>query len=592
MRPPVVWSSLGLLVLVTAVGCASGDPKKPKGPGGGAGAGGSGGGGSGAGGAGFGGTGANPGASGGSGGATPDAGAGGRGGSERDAAAPDSGGGAGGGGGTGAMPDGSATGGRGGAADGATTAPPPPGMFSNPAAVKLPTFPDRTCPISAGASTAAINAAIDGCSRMGGGVVTFAPGTYNVGSIRLKSNVKLQLGGATIRGTGGIDPPEPYTSPARCQDAAHSHWHNAVFWGENLTNIAIVGPGSLEGPALDAELGKLIALKSSSVMLFENLNHSASGHFVYLLTDCHHITMSRLNMRPVRDGVDLMQCTNVNAHDLNITGGPDDAFALKSDCTLGRPLVTDNITVRDSTFGVTVANALQIGSETWGNFQNITWSNIKVTGGPKSGIGIQTNDGAVIKNVSYENITMTGTSFPIFLSTTSLLRGPTKTPGHAENIRFRNITASNIVAGNGPSPQNTAIVISGQAGIPHQGIVLEQVKVTFPGGGNRSADPPEGNTLRGDAAYNPRFITPMPAYGLFVRHAQGVELRDVKFDFGTPDQRPAVIARDVDGLLFEAFSAEKASAPTLELDAIKNLTIKSSPPLPDTTLPSLTRMTF
>jgi hypothetical protein len=327
-------------------------------------------------------------------------------------------------------------------------------------------------------------------------------------------------------------------------------------------------------------------------MLFENFNHTNTGHFAYLLTDCHHITMAKLTIKPSRDGVDLMECTDVNAHDLTITGGPDDAFALKSDCTMGKPLPTDNITVTNSTFGISVANALQIGSETFGDFRNITWSNIKVTGGPKSGIGIQMNDGAVIKNVLYEDITMTNTSFPIFLSTTSLLRGPNKMPGHAENVRFRRITASNIVAGNGPNPQNTAIVISGQPGILHQGIVLEDVKITFPGGGARSGDPPEGSTLKGEAAYNPRFITPMPAYGLFVRHAQGVELRGVKLDFTAAEQRPAVIARDVDGLVFEAFAAEKGAAPALELEAIKSLSIKSSPPLPDTTLPSVEKMSF
>jgi hypothetical protein len=109
-------------------------------------------------------------------------------------------------------------------------------MFSNPAAVKVPTFP-TDLPVAAGASTAAVNAAIASCSDMGGGVVTFAAGTYALGSIHLKSNVKLQLNGATLRASG-IDPAEPYTSPIRCQDEAHSHWRNAFLWGENLTNIA------------------------------------------------------------------------------------------------------------------------------------------------------------------------------------------------------------------------------------------------------------------------------------------------------------------------------------------------------------------
>jgi polygalacturonase len=476
--------------------------------------------------------------------------------------------------------------------DGGAAPLPPAAMFSNPAAVRVPTFPDRSCPVVAGANTAAINAAIASCSGMGGGVVTFAPGTYTVGSIRLKSNVKLLLGGATLRNGGGIDPAEPYTVPIRCQDEGHSAWHNAMFWGENLTNVAIVGPGTLDGTGLDGEFQKMIAIKSSTGLLFDNLTQRNTGHFGYLLTDCHHITLSRLTIRPTRDGVNLMQCTNVNAHDLNITGGPDDAFALKSDCSLGRAMRTENITIRDSSFSASIANAAQIGSETWGDFENISWSNIRILGGAKAGIGIQMNDGAIIKNLSYDNVTITNTSYPIFISTTGLLRASTKTPGHAENIRFRNITASNIVAGNNPSAQNSVILISGAPGIVHKGIVLENVKVTFPGGGRPSDDPPEGTALRGDLAYNPRFITPMPAYGVFARHVNGLELRDVKLSFGGAEQRPAVIARDVDGLLFEKLGAQKGTGPMLELDGVKNLRIRDSAPLPDTTSPTVDKTTF
>jgi hypothetical protein len=480
-----------------------------------------------------------------------------------------------------------------GAVDTGGTVDPPPvpaGMFSNPAAVKVPSFPERNCPVAAGANAAAINAAIDSCSGMGGGTVTFAPGSYSVGSIHLKSNIKLALNGATLRGAG-TDAAEPYTTPIACQDEGHRHWHDAMIWGEGLTNVAIVGPGKLEGGGLDSNNQKMIALKSSSVMLFENFEQSGTGHFAYLLTDCHHITMSKLTVHPSRDGVDLMQCTDVNAHDLTITGGPDDAFALKSDCTIGKALPTSNVTVRDSTLG-SGCTALQIGSETWGNFENISWSNIKVVNGGKSGIGIQMNDGAVIRNMSYDNITLTGTSFPIFINVTSLLRAPAKMPGHAENLRFSNITASGMVAGNNHSPQNATIVVSGEEGIPHRGIVLEHIKMTFAGGGTPGGDPPEGATLKGGSEYNPRYLTPIPAYGVFIRHAGGVELRDIKLMFDGSEGRPAVIARDVDGLSLDGFGAQKGSGPTLELDGVKNLDIKGSAPLADTIMSTVGKMTF
>jgi hypothetical protein len=463
--------------------------------------------------------------------------------------------------------------------------------FSNPALVQLPSFPARSCPVAAGASTADVNAAIAECSKAGGGTVTFAPATYTVGSIHLLSNVRLSLNGATLINGGGIDEPEPYTSPVVCQDEGHQHWHNALLWGENLTNVAIVGPGTIDGQGLRRDGQKQIALRSSKRLLFENFDQRNTGHFAYLLTDCHDITMARLTVHPSRDGVDLMECTNVNAHDLSITGGGDDAFALKSDCSLGKPMVTDNVTVANSTIG-SGCNALQIGSETWGDFQNISWSNIEVVRGAKSGIGIQSNDGAVIRNMSYDNIRMTNTSFPIFINVTSLLRAPTKRPGHVENIHIRNVTATDIIAGNNKAPQNSAIVISGQPDAPHRGVFLDNVRITFPGGGTPSADPPEGSTLVAKSAYNPRFITPVPAYGLFVRHARDVRLHDVTFTIGAPEQRPAVVARDVTGLMLDAFTTPKADGPALQLERVTNFGIKNSTPLADVTLPVVGKSTL
>jgi hypothetical protein len=456
-----------------------------------------------------------------------------------------------------------------------TLAPPPPLTFSNPGVVALPHFPDRTCAIPAGADTAAINEAIAACSARGGGTVTFAPGTYEVGSIHLQSQIRLDLTGVTLRSNGALDEPEPYTSPVVCQDEGHRHWHNALIWGENLSNVAIVGAGTLDGGTMARNGQKMIALKSSRLLQFEGFQQVHTGHFGYLLTDCHDVTLAHLTIHPSRDGVDLMECTNVNAHDLEITGGPDDAFAIKSDCSMGRPLVTDNITVSNSVLG-SGCTAMQIGSETWGDFQNISWTNNRIVRGGKAGIGLQMNDGAVIKNVSYDGITMTNTSFPIFVNVTSLLRAPSRIPGHAENIRIRNVTAAGLVAGNNRSVENTAVIISGEAQSPHQGIVLENVDITFPGGGAPHGEPPEGTALTEKSAYNPRFITPVPAYGAYIRHARGVEFHNVRLGLGADDQRPAVVARDVDGLLFDRLNAQR---PSLQLSAITNLTIQRSTPL-------------
>jgi len=63
---------------------------------------------------------------------------------------------------------------------------------------------------------------------------------------------------AVIAGAAdGYDQPEPNPFD-RFQDFGHSHFHNALLWGENIENFAIIG-GRIEGRHLvedDAAPGK------------------------------------------------------------------------------------------------------------------------------------------------------------------------------------------------------------------------------------------------------------------------------------------------------------------------------------------------
>jgi polygalacturonase len=62
------------------------------------------------------------------------------------------------------------------------------------------------------------------------------------------------------------------------------------------------------------------------------------------------------------------------------SGGGDDALVLKSDYSVGRVLPVYNVIVRNSRISSNGCNALNFGSETVGDFSNITWENIVVEG--------------------------------------------------------------------------------------------------------------------------------------------------------------------------------------------------------------------
>ena len=110
----------------------------------------------------------------------------------------------------------------------------------------------------------AINDAIDAASAHGGGTVVVPAGDYLCYSIRLKSNIRLELdAGATIvaadakgiPGSPGYDAPEPNAFD-HWEDFGHSHFHNSLIWGDGLENVSITGPGRIWGKALSSGMDK------------------------------------------------------------------------------------------------------------------------------------------------------------------------------------------------------------------------------------------------------------------------------------------------------------------------------------------------
>ena len=76
----------------------------------------------------------------------------------------------------------------------------------------------------------------------------------------MRSNVTFQLdSGATIMGAGGTgyDDPEPNQFDD-FQDFGHSHFHNAMIFGDRLDNIGFVGGGVIL-PATPETLVALVA---------------------------------------------------------------------------------------------------------------------------------------------------------------------------------------------------------------------------------------------------------------------------------------------------------------------------------------------
>jgi len=441
--------------------------------------------------------------------------------------------------------------------------------------------------------TRAINAAIEDCNEAGGGTVYFPPGVFLSGSIHMRSNVTLKIeDGAILRGTTNMsryDPREPNPwSPY--QDNSHSYFHRSLIWGENLENVAILGPGIIDGsdafepwPILNAPppppLGwilstllyqinedlfprgpKPVALKSCRNILIKDIKIQHAPDEAILITGCDFALIDGFTAREVRvDGIDPDGCTKVTIARCEIKS-LDDAVAIKSGYALGVKKSCEDILVKNCLLS-TFINALKIGTESIGDFRNIVFRDCLIhilPGFPSfAGISLISVDGGTIDGVTASGITMQNVNYPLFIRLGDRLRAPDNpTVGQIRNVNIENVTAA---GGIGTGASSITAVAGRCVG---ENIKLEDIDVVCKGG-QRSLYTylPVPEIRESDGFYpDPPYILPgrPAAYGFFCRHVRGLEFQRVRLGFEIPDLRAALICEDVVGLVIEDLETEHA----------------------------------
>lgn len=477
--------------------------------------------------------------------------------------------------------------------------------------------------------TPAINRAIDAAAAAGGGPVTFPAGSYACFSIHLKSNVSLYLGpGATIvaaetpsSGSGGYDPPEPNPWDMY-QDFGHSHWHNSLIWGENVSNIQIFGPGMIWGKGLTRGSGnkvlapgvgnKSIALKNCHNVTLRDFSILHGGHFGVLATGVDNLTIDNLLIDTNRDAMDIDCCRNVRVSNCTVNSPWDDGFCLKSSYGLGYARLTENVTITncfatggyvegtvlDGTWKKWPADAqrvwrtgrIKFGTESNGGFRNIAISNCVLE--DCCGIALETVDGGLLEDVTISNIAMRGiVDVPFYLRLGRRMRGPAGVPvGQLRRVLIGNVTVSMANA-------RQSAIVCGIPGHEIEDVRFNNILLQVPGGGTAeqaAIHPPE---LETDYPEPDRF-GPLPACGFFIRHVKSIELRDVEIHTLQPDARPAFVLDDVDGADFSHIKAPRAASPTgsggptWSLANVRNFSLGQSRPFPDSFFESVTQKTL
>ncbi|GLZ36359.1 glycoside hydrolase [Lentzea sp. NBRC 105346] len=404
----------------------------------------------------------------------------------------------------------------------------------------------------------AVNSAVDAAHRAGGGVVTFDAGTYLLaGTVHLKSNVTIEVkAGSTIVGSkDGYDPPEdnPYD---KYQDYGHSHFHNAMFYGDKVDNVRFIGQGTIDGGGglitgnpKKGQADKIISITRCTNFELSGIRMRRGGHFAALINGCTGVTSDKLFIDTAsdRDGWNIISTRNVKITNIRAFAN-DDALAFKSDYALGQKLPNGNVTVTNAELSAKCCNALMFGSETCGDFTGYNFSDIKITGAGKSGLGLVSMDGAVISDVHYKNITMSGTKSPIMIKVGTRKRcGNNPGVGKVHDITYENIT--------GTSAGSFSPTIWGEPGSISD-ITFTNVNLNLPGGsGTMSTNPPSNDPKN----YNPNSIGTRPAFGWYIHNATNLKFVNSSVKFSKNDGRPAVIANGGSKITFEKFTAQRGS---------------------------------
>lgn len=448
----------------------------------------------------------------------------------------------------------------------------------------------------------AIQAAIDRAHHAGTGIVRIPPGQFLCGTIYLKSGVELHLEtGAVLLGS------------TRRFDYDKITWH-ALILAKEQENIAITGEGTIDGQGAalaanvvqlvkdsiiidpywgnnrphERERPQLIELVRCKNVRINGITLKNSACWVQTYQQCDGLRISNITVESRaywnNDGIDLVDCRNTVVRDCLINSA-DDGICLKATF---QPSFCDSIRIENCTIRSS-ASALKFGTSSFSGFRNVQVRNLKVFDTYRSAVALEIVDGGFMENIEVSDIVAKNTGNAIFIRLGH--RYKERPVGSIRNIRLHDITVevpdTRPDAGyafEGPEvtePHNLfPSSICGLPGHPVQQVSIENILIRFGGGARRdrafiSPDSLDLVPERPHAYPEFSMFGELPAWGFYVRHVEGLQMKNIRLECLSPDFRPALVFDDVQDLNLKRVKiGAVGDYPPVVLKKVRDFTLK------------------
>ncbi|MCW3059455.1 MAG: hypothetical protein JWQ02_1276 [Capsulimonas sp.] len=423
--------------------------------------------------------------------------------------------------------------------------------------------------VSAGGATLntrSIQFAIDYISQSGGGRLVFSSGRYLTGTIHLKSDVTLQLEeGAVLLGSTN---PFDYDHEDVPFDYNKTTSTSLIF-GKGLHDIGITGPGTVDGQGAalaenvadyarkgfinDPLRGRpsedhrpmLINLYSCDRVTLNEVTLKDSSCWVQMYNQCRHVDLDHIRVISRafwnNDGVDIVDCDDFKVSNSSFDCS-DDGICLKSIDPQAR---CQHIWIRNNSV-TSDASGIKFGTASFGGFNDVHVLQNRVYNTYRGAIALETVDGGYLEDVEVDGLQAVNVGNAIFLRAGARL-GARK--GRLENVRIKNVS---VEIGGKDVPRTVApvVVIAGLPDIIVSNVKLENIVVKAPGGGDPAAAKITLDNLSAvpeNPSNYPEFsmFGELPAWGVYMRHAQGIQFSGLTLSCAQPDYRTTIVLDDV-----------------------------------------------